>query len=1507
MANKQWVTEPLNNNDKLNTVYYSPKKNIAPVKKKKKKGFFDKLGDVVSGAGKTALSAVNYLGQGALKAGEQVLDTALQIGSSKYNPYYMLHPEDLKSHQAIAKELIGKDATKELTTTLSGDENFNQNFLDKGSLVKSTNLGGKVITGIGEMLPSIATGGITTAAITTGITGYGSGIETAYQGGANRNKANLYGLGSSAINSATEMITGGIPGVKTKWLSGLDKVAEKGISKVGNEVAKSLVRTGYKVVGEGGEEAISAMLDPYLKNITYDKNAKIDWQNVIDSAVQGALVGGILNAPSTIGDVKQSIQTEKAKSIQNKPILPISSQIEKQTTQTDTNIPTIQNKPLETNIQSIDKNITINKNSKQIRNDMDSIKSKINEIKNNINTDGMGIFQKQAEYNKNDEYVKLNKEWDNLKEQYSKKLDEEEKTIQNDVVTTKESNIINSVNPTGTVFTEYTPQKRADSVLADNMTTYDKTANVNPNEKVTIYRGTPKNAQKTINPGDFITTNKELAKIYGENIIEEKVNAEDIIDDSQDALGEEYLYIPKNMQKFQSNNIEATQPIENIPFNEQTGEVIEQQDIMPSKFTKTAMSSKIVTPEAKKFLKETFGDERASYVPIDDKSALDNADRTIKTSGYDNSKATFSTKINSGQRLSKNDIVLGERLIQEAIDRQDFDTAGELINNVAIAGSELGQAVQALSVIKKMTPQGQLKLIDTIINRENNSNKTLQKQGKEVKLSKENRDAILNAKDTKELQNAATKAIEELSQQVPATLGNSLRSWRYLAMLGNPKTHIRNVVSNVVMKGVTKVKNEQAKILETIFNPEERTKKFGKVPKEIKDFVKNDALEMKDRIQGQDKYDLKSQFNLDKKSFSDKTPIGKGLNKLSEFNSKFLGIEDWMFSSTAYKENMANYMYANNINPDSDPKLIEKARTYAIQQAQEQTFTQFNELANKISQFEKNNKVANLVVGAILPFKKTPLNIAKAGVEYSPIGLAETMTKGIYDLKKGKINGSQFINKLSKGMTGTEIFVLGMIMADMGLLRGSGSDEEKEEALKKGQNYQPYSLQIGNTSISLDWMSPAAMPLFAGVEIRELSQQDKEFDLVTAFEALSTTLDPLTSMSMMQGINNTINSYDTDTPLGKIGSVGINCIQNYALQFFPTVGGQLARTMDDTRRSTIGEGKGIEKKVNTFVNKIKAKIPGLENTLEPYTDYFGREEVEKDLKTRAISNFLSPAYVKTIKSTPAEEEIQKLFTKTGEKSILPSASKNNFTIDGVKYELNSKEYTQFNKQDGGKALEILNKMVKSDTYKNLNDEQKVKVIEDTYKYTMNLAKETYSEKNNIPYELPTSMASLKKLEEEGTNVATYLSNKAYIDNINSKGDKKKSEVVNYLINQKLNDNEIQALYKSAGYTTDLSFLKKVNIPIKEYLKLEGQNIEATTNSIGTKVLRERKANYISAVNKLNLTIPQKALLIKNEYSSYDKYNNEIIKYVNNSSMTLNEKKSYLIGLGFKIKNGKVSW
>lgn len=104
---------------------------------------------------------------------------------------------------------------------------------------------------------------------------------------------------------------------------------------------------------------------------------------------------------------------------------------------------------------------------------------------------------------------------------------------------------LDNLNPTGGVYVDYTPQTRATMPLADNMTTFDKTSGKAPNEMVTIYRGAPKN-QKGIVAGDFITTNKELAKSYtGDgNVLEMKVPASHILDDTTSPLGEEYLYRP---------------------------------------------------------------------------------------------------------------------------------------------------------------------------------------------------------------------------------------------------------------------------------------------------------------------------------------------------------------------------------------------------------------------------------------------------------------------------------------------------------------------------------------------------------------------------------------------------------------------------------------------------------------------------------------------------------------------------------------------------------------------------------------------------------------------------------------------------------------------------------------------------------------------------------------------------------------------------------------------------
>lgn len=106
--------------------------------------------------------------------------------------------------------------------------------------------------------------------------------------------------------------------------------------------------------------------------------------------------------------------------------------------------------------------------------------------------------------------------------------------------------IMDSLNPTGSVFVDYNPKARAEMKLAPNMTTVAETTNRSPEDFITIYRGATSN-QKNIVPGDFITTNYDVAKSYTGtgNVLSKKVKLGDILDDLDDPLkGEESIYRP---------------------------------------------------------------------------------------------------------------------------------------------------------------------------------------------------------------------------------------------------------------------------------------------------------------------------------------------------------------------------------------------------------------------------------------------------------------------------------------------------------------------------------------------------------------------------------------------------------------------------------------------------------------------------------------------------------------------------------------------------------------------------------------------------------------------------------------------------------------------------------------------------------------------------------------------------------------------------------------------------
>lgn len=109
---------------------------------------------------------------------------------------------------------------------------------------------------------------------------------------------------------------------------------------------------------------------------------------------------------------------------------------------------------------------------------------------------------------------------------------------------------LKSINPTGSLFVDYNPKPRATLKFGKNITTLDKTAGKSPNEMITIYRGAPKK-QRKINPGDFVTTNIQLAKDYSGTgkVLSKKIKMSDVLDDKSEPLGEEYIYRPMRKKK----------------------------------------------------------------------------------------------------------------------------------------------------------------------------------------------------------------------------------------------------------------------------------------------------------------------------------------------------------------------------------------------------------------------------------------------------------------------------------------------------------------------------------------------------------------------------------------------------------------------------------------------------------------------------------------------------------------------------------------------------------------------------------------------------------------------------------------------------------------------------------------------------------------------------------------------------------------------------------------------
>ena len=432
-----------------------------------------------------------------------------------------------------------------------------------------------------------------------------------------------------------------------------------------------------------------------------------------------------------------------------------------------------------------------------------------------------------------------------------------------------------------------------------------------------------------------------------------------------------------------------------------------------------------------------------------------------------------------------------------------------------------------------------------------------------------------------------------------------------------------------------------------------------------------------------------------------------------------------------YAWSLAQYLKANGADASifdaTDAQslaLLDKARAHAIQQALINTYHAESKTASAVAKFKADlrgsdnfaHRVLGDIVEGLLPFVKTPINVAKQSVQYSPLGFVSTAAEGV-KVARGTGDVNLMLDHAAASVTGSALFALGGILAEKGLLTAGISDDEKDKANLEGR--QEYSLQLVDNdgklhSYTIDWANAAAIPMFAGAEYAKLAASDGT-SLNSVASASQQVLEPLLEMSFLQGLNDNLESlrYSEDP---YIYGMAKQSLSSYATQGIPTLAGQVARSIDPIRRSTYSGTTGIESDIGYTANKIRNKIPFLSETGQPYIDAFGDTEENPggNFVGRLAYNMFSPGYYSETTDDPVQLGLLDLANSTGNDEVIPelAAKKLSWTVDKEKhtYQLSPQEYTDFATQQGQLRKDMAEAVLDS----SYTEDQQVELIPELY-------------------------------------------------------------------------------------------------------------------------------------------------------------------------------------------------
>lgn len=440
---------------------------------------------------------------------------------------------------------------------------------------------------------------------------------------------------------------------------------------------------------------------------------------------------------------------------------------------------------------------------------------------------------------------------------------------------------------------------------------------------------------------------------------------------------------------------------------------------------------------------------------------------------------------------------------------------------------------------------------------------------------------------------------------------------------------------------------------------------------------------------------------------------------------------------------------------------LEEMKTEAAVRATERVFQEDNNIVSAINGARRESPMIDLMITSIMPFLKTPTNVASRMMQYSPIGLARAIIQ--YGLWDGKRNGGanfdqrKFVMNLGRGLTGTGVAVVGALLASLGAIQPGREDEEDKRlgVIRKaqGRSYSTY-FKLGDWEIPLDFAQPSSGPLYIGAKIawalEEMGGDVNAPALIgtVLYGSALETGNQLFDNSFLSGFSALFSGYNDAA--GIASNIAENIAENQASRLTPSAIRALAKMTDPYVRDVYSQNA-----VKQFLNRqIVQNWPLLRQTLPVKTDitgdatlqngYYNWGQENQNAALHFLNAFATPWTTLGEKNDAALDTLIDLSYRTGETSFLPgemvSASKYEVSVtktlakelkvgkvgfnqyEGFKIRLTDEEKrwanstyadTLFN--GSGRDVIGLRAMMSGNRWERMSDEERMEAVRDMQK------------------------------------------------------------------------------------------------------------------------------------------------------------------------------------------------